>query len=63
MRNALHVLTRVIDVFPKMKKLSDHLEKRVDKLRTEERKDLQMLASQVVMPLPPLLCNLLSSLI
>ena len=62
-RNALHVLTRVIDVFPKMKKLSDHLEKRVDKLRTEERKDLQMLASQVVMPLPPLLCNLLSSLI
>ena len=45
-RNALHVLTRTIDVFPRMKKLSDHLDKRVAKLREEERKDLQMLASQ-----------------
>ena len=28
-RNALHVLTRTIEVFPRMKKLSDHLDKRV----------------------------------
>ena len=46
LRNALHVLTRTIDVFPRMKKLGDLLEKRVAKLREEERKDLQMLASQ-----------------
>jgi len=45
-RNALHVLTRTIAVFPRMKKLSDHLDKRVAKLREEKRKDLQMLASQ-----------------
>ena len=45
-RNALHVLTRVIDVFPVMKKLSEMIEKRVDKLRQDERKDLQIMASQ-----------------
>ena len=44
-RNALHVLTRIVDVFPAMKKVCDNLEKKVDKLREEERKDLQTLAS------------------
>ena len=43
MRNALHVLTRIVDVFPGMKKLCDHLEKKV-KVITEDdsRKDLQV---------------------
>ena len=46
-RNALHVLTRIVDVFPGMKKLCDHLEKKV-KVITEDdsRKDLQVQASQ-----------------
>jgi len=45
-RNALHVLTRTIDVFPGMRKLCEHLERKVDVLRSEERKDLQIQASQ-----------------
>jgi len=41
-RNALHVLTRIVDVFPGMRKLCEHLERKVDALRSETRKDLQI---------------------
>ena len=45
-RNALHVLTRIVDVFPVMKRLADLLDKRVAALREDERPDLQTLAAQ-----------------
>ncbi len=40
------MLTRIIDVFPRIKKLFDHIERRVDALRKEDRQDLQILAMQ-----------------
>jgi len=46
-RNALHVLTKIIDVFPIMSKLAEMIEKRVDKLRKDDsKKDLQIQSSQ-----------------
>ena len=45
-RNALHVLTRIVDVFPAIKNICTHLERKVAALKDEDRKDLQTLAAQ-----------------
>ena len=47
-RNVLHVLTRIVDVFPMMTYVCAHIDKKIEQIikENEDRKDLQTLASQ-----------------
>ena len=44
-RNALVVLNNLVDVFPKLKRVESILEKRVAKIKDDEREDLKILAT------------------
>lgn len=46
-RNALIVLTKISSVFPVTKKSGVNIEKRVNKIKADEREDLKVLATGV----------------
>jgi Transcription factor/nuclear export subunit protein 2 len=46
-RNALIVLTKISSVFPVLRKSGINLEKRVAKIKADEREDLKVLATGV----------------
>eukprot|EP01103_Thecamoeba_quadrilineata_P015330 TRINITY_DN480_c0_g2_i3.p1 TRINITY_DN480_c0_g2~~TRINITY_DN480_c0_g2_i3.p1 ORF type:complete len:1658 (-),score=455.84 TRINITY_DN480_c0_g2_i3:20-4993(-) len=45
-RNSLIVLTKLVKLFPVLKRIVPHLEKRVNKIREEDREDLKVLAGR-----------------
>lgn len=45
-RNALIVLTKLVKVFPVLKRVGTLIEKRVTKIKEDERADLKVLASR-----------------
>jgi len=49
-RNTLIVLTKIVKVFPLIKRVGLGVEKRINKIREEDREDLKVLAARCVPP-------------
>jgi len=45
-RNTLIVLTKIVKVFPLIKRVGLGVEKRINKIREEDREDLKVLAAR-----------------